>query len=76
MIRNTLAYNAVWIVLDLIIAVFIAICMAEISSRRVAKVIQPIICFPSMVSAVLLSFIVYAFSQRFLWLPEYYGVQG
>ena len=57
MIRNTLAYNAVWIV----IAVFIAICMAEISSRRVAKVIQPIICFPSMVSAVLLSFIVYAF---------------
>ena len=50
-----------WIVLDLIIAVFIAICMAEISSRRVAKVIQPIICFPSMVSAVLLSFIVYAF---------------
>ena len=61
MIRNTLAYNAVWIVLDLIIAVFIAICMAEISSRRVAKVIQPIICFPSMVSAVLLSFIVYAF---------------
>ena len=34
MIRNTLAYNAVWIVLDLIIAVFIAICMAEISSRR------------------------------------------
>lgn len=61
MIRNTLAYNAVWIIMDLIIAVFIAICMAEISSRKIAKVIQPVICFPSMVSAVLLSFIVYAF---------------
>lgn len=61
MIRNTVCYNLVWIVIDMVIAVFIAICMAEISSRKVAKVIQPIICFPSMVSAVLLSFIVYAF---------------
>lgn len=61
MIRNTVCYNLVWIVIDLVIAVFIAICMAEISSRRAAKIIQPVICFPSMVSAVLLSFIVYAF---------------
>lgn len=61
MIRNTILYNAVWIILGLVIAVFIAICMAEISSRKAAKVIQPVICFPSMVSAVILSFIVYAF---------------
>lgn len=61
MIRNTLLYNVVWILLGLVIAVFIAICMAEISSRKAAKVIQPVICFPSMVSAVILSFIVYAF---------------
>lgn len=61
MIRNTVCYNLVWIAVDLVIAVFIAICMAEISSRKSAKVIQPVICFPSMVSAVLLSFIVYAF---------------
>ena len=61
MIRNTVCYNLVWIVIDLVVAVFIAICMAEISSRKAAKVIQPVICFPSMVSAVLLSFIVYAF---------------
>lgn len=61
MIRNTLAYNIVWILLGMVIAIFVALCMAEISSRRIAKVIQPIICFPSMVSAVILSFIVYAF---------------
>lgn len=61
MIRNTLAYNAAWIILDLILAVLIAVLMAEIASGKAAKVIQPIICFPSMVSAVLLSFIVYAF---------------
>ena len=67
MIRNTVLYNRAWIILGLVIAVFIAICMAEISSRKAAKVIQPIICFPSMVSAVILSFIVYAF------LSETYG---
>lgn len=61
MIRNTVLYNIVWIGLDLVIAVFVAICMNEIAKRRVAKVIQPVICFPSMVSAVILSFLVYAF---------------
>lgn len=61
MIRNTLLYNVAWILLGMVISVFIAICMAEISNRRIAKVIQPVICFPSMVSAVILSFIVYAF---------------
>ena len=64
MIRNTILYNVVWILLGLVIAVFIAICMAEISSRKAAKVIQPVICFPSMVSAVILSFIVYAFLSK------------
>ena len=61
MIRNTVCYNLVWIAMGLVIAVTIAIMMAEISKRKIAKVIQPVICFPSMVSAVLLSFIVYAF---------------
>ena len=69
MIRNTLAYNAVWIIMDLAIAVFIALCMNEIAQRKIAKVIQPIICFPSMVSAVILSFLVYAFlSQSYGYL--------
>ena len=61
MIRNTLLYNIVWILLGLVIALFIAICMAELSKSRAAKIIQPVICFPSMVSAVIISYIVYAF---------------
>lgn len=61
MVRNTLAYNLVWIMLGMIIAVSIALLMAEIAKRKIAKVIQPIICFPSMISAVILSYIVYAF---------------
>ena len=69
MIRNTLAYNAFWILLDLVVAVFIALCMNEIAQRKIAKVIQPVICFPSMVSAVILSFLVYAFlSQSYGYL--------
>ena len=43
MIRNTLLYNIVWIAMGTVIAVFIAILMAEISARPAAKVIQPII---------------------------------
>ena len=61
MVRNTVCYNVVFITLGLVISVTIAIMMAEISSRKIAKVIQPIICFPSMVSAVILSFLVYGF---------------
>ena len=61
MIRNTVCYNVVFISLGLVTSVAIAILMAEISSRKIAKVIQPIICFPSMVSAVILSFLVYGF---------------
>ena len=61
MIRNTLLYNIAWIAMGMVISIFIAICMAEISKRPIAKVIQPIICFPAMVSAVILSYIGYAF---------------
>ena len=61
MIRNTICYNVMFIALGLVISIAIAILMAEISSRKIAKVIQPIICFPSMVSAVILSFLVYGF---------------
>ena len=61
MIRNTVLYNFAWILIDLVVAIFIALCMNEIAKRKIAKVIQPVICFPSMVSAVILSYIVYAF---------------
>ncbi|MCD7805945.1 MAG: ABC transporter permease subunit [Lachnospiraceae bacterium] len=61
MIRNTLGYNIAWLILGTIIAVFIALLMNEIASMPVAKAIQPIICFPSMISAVILSYLVYAF---------------
>lgn len=61
MIRNTVAYNVAFILLGIVVAVSIALMMTEIGKMRIAKVIQPIICFPNMVSMVVISYLVYAF---------------
>ena len=61
MMRNTVAYNIVFILLGIVVAVAIALMMTEIGKMRIAKVIQPIICFPNMVSMVVISYLVYAF---------------
>ena len=61
MIRNTVLYNLVFIFLGVVIAVVIAIMMTEIGKMKIAKVIMPIICFPNMVSIVVISYLVYAF---------------
>ena len=61
MIRNTVAYNVVFILLGIVIAVVIAIMMTEIGKMKIAKAIMPIICFPNMISIVVISYLVYAF---------------
>lgn len=60
-VRNTIGYNFLWIILGTIGAVIVAIMMVEIASRKIAKVIQPIICFPNIISAVILAYLVFAF---------------
>jgi putative aldouronate transport system permease protein len=61
MIRNTLCYNVVFITLGLVIALSIAIMMTEIGKRKIAKFIQPAICFPNMISIIIVAYLVYAF---------------
>ena len=61
MIRNTVAYNVVFILLGIVIAVVIAIMMTEIGKMRIAKAIMPVICFPNMISIIVISYLVYAF---------------
>ncbi len=61
MIRNTISYNLVFITLGLIIALSIAIMMTEIGKRKIAKFIQPAICFPNMISIIIVAYLVYAF---------------
>lgn len=61
MIRNTLAYNVVFIVLGLIISVTFAILLNEITHKFVAKTYQTLMFFPYFLSWVVASYFVQAF---------------
>ena len=61
MIRNTLAYNAVWIALGLVIAVLFAVMMSELKNRFMAKAYQTMMFFPYFLSWVVASYFVLAF---------------
>ncbi|MEG0270163.1 MAG: ABC transporter permease subunit [Clostridia bacterium] len=61
MIRNTICYNLVFIVLGLIIAVTFAVMMSELSSRFAAKTYQTLMFFPYFLSWVVASYFVLAF---------------
>lgn len=60
-IRNTLAYNLVFIVLGTIFAVAVAIILNEIRAEVPKKVYQVFILIPYLISMVIVSYIVYAF---------------
>lgn len=61
MIRNTIGYNALWIVLGLIISVTFAIMLSEITNKFVAKTYQTLMFFPYFLSWVVASYFVLAF---------------
>ncbi len=64
MVRNTLGYNALWIVLGLVIAVAIAIMMNELTHSFSAKAYQTMMFFPYFLSWVVVSYFVYAFLSQ------------
>lgn len=59
--RNTLLYNLSFIVINTIIAIFIAILLNEIAEHFLTKVYQIIVLLPYMVSMVIVAYLVYAF---------------
>ncbi|MCL2362460.1 MAG: ABC transporter permease subunit [Defluviitaleaceae bacterium] len=61
MIRNTLAYNAVFIVLTTILSIALAVCLSEIGSKFLAKTYQTLMFFPFFISWVVASYFVFAF---------------
>ena len=61
MIRNTLGYNLLWIVLGLLISVAFAIMMSELRTRFLAKTYQTMMFFPYFLSWVVASYFVLAF---------------
>ena len=61
MIRNTLAYNIVFIILGVIIPVAFAVMMSELSRKFVAKTYQTLMFFPYFLSWVVVSYFLNAF---------------
>jgi putative aldouronate transport system permease protein len=60
-IRNTLAYNAVMIILGLVIPVTLALMLNELRSKAAAKMYQTIFFFPYFLSWVVVSTLVWGF---------------
>lgn len=61
MIRNTLTYNIVFIILGVIIPVAFAVMMSELSKKFVAKTYQTLMFFPYFLSWVVVSYFLNAF---------------
>lgn len=61
MIRNTIGYNALWIVLGLVISVTFAIMLNEVTKKFLAKTYQTLMFFPYFLSWVVASYFVLAF---------------
>lgn len=62
--RNTLCYNAVFIVLNLICAVTLAIALNELLNKKAAKIYQTVFMAPYFLSWVAISFIAFAFLNK------------
>jgi putative aldouronate transport system permease protein len=60
-IRNTLAYNAVMIVIGMVLTITLAIVVSELHSKAAAKIYQTILFFPYFLSWVVVSTLVWAF---------------
>ena len=61
MIRNTLVYNIIFIVLGVLIPVTLAIMISQLYSKRLAKVCQTMMFLPHFLSWVVIGYFVYAF---------------
>lgn len=61
LLRNTLLYNIVFIVLGIVIPVSLAMMIHEIYSKRKSKAYQTSMFFPHFMSWVVVSYFVYAF---------------
>lgn len=59
--RNTLGYNLLFIALDLVLAVTMAIVLNELHQKKTAKVFQTVFMAPYFLSWVVVSFIAYSF---------------
>ena len=61
LLRNTLLYNIVFIILGIVIPVTLAVMINELYSKRASKTYQTLMFFPHFLSWVVVSYFVFAF---------------
>lgn len=61
LLRNTLLYNIVFIILGIVIPVSLAMMINELYSKKLSKTYQTMMFFPHFLSWVVVSYFVYAF---------------
>lgn len=61
MTRNTILYNAAFIVIGTVFAIMVAIMICELGKRTRVKLFQAALLLPNMLSWVVIGYIVYAF---------------
>ena len=64
MLRNTLGYNTIFIILGVLIPVTLAILISQLYSKKLAKVCQTAMFLPHFMSWVVISYFVYAFLAK------------
>lgn len=60
-IRNTIGYNLLFLVLGTVVALFVAILLNEVRRKPLQQAYQTIILIPHLISYVIVSYIAYAF---------------
>lgn len=61
LLRNTILYNIVFIILGIVVPVTLAIMISQLYSKRASKLYQTLMFFPYFLSWVVVSYFVYAF---------------
>jgi putative aldouronate transport system permease protein len=62
--RNTILYNVAFIMINTIVGIIFAIFICDTVNKKLQKIYQSAILFPYLMSAVILSYIVYAFLSQ------------
>ena len=60
-LRNTIGYNLVFIVLGVVIPVILSIMLSQMTNKRTSKLYQTLVMMPHFISWVVVSYIVFAF---------------
>lgn len=76
MIRNTLCYNILWIIIGVVLGVSVAILFNEIIGKTVKKFYQTAILLPYLMSMVVVAYLVYAFFSNDTGLINNWIVKG